>query len=184
MNPTYIGSSASAQSCGLATASLILGICGLVLCVLGPAFGIPAVICGHMARSRINASGGALSGGGMALAGIITGYIGIASFVVVGLLAAIAVPNFVAVRQNAQLSACMAYLKSIEAAKSVWELENKKQPEDTPSDDDLFGINKYMRDKPACPAGGHYTLNPVKLKASCSIHGDPDNPQNARHRAH
>ena len=117
----------------------------------------------------------------MALAGIITGYIAIASIVVVGLLAAIAVPNFVKARQQAQFHACMSNLRTIEGAKSIWELEKKKTPEDTPSDDDLFGIDKYLRDKPACPAGGAYSLNPVKLKPSCSIHGDTDHPQSGRH---
>jgi hypothetical protein len=36
---------------------------------------IPAVICGHLARSRIRKSGGALGGKGIATAGLILGYI-------------------------------------------------------------------------------------------------------------
>lgn len=36
---------------------------------------IPAVICGHIARSKIRKSGGALSGKGIAAAGLILGYI-------------------------------------------------------------------------------------------------------------
>jgi hypothetical protein len=39
---------------------------------------IPAVICGHVARSRIRKSGGALGGMGIATAGLILGYIGVA----------------------------------------------------------------------------------------------------------
>ncbi len=38
---------------------------------------IPAVICGHIARSKIRKSGGALSGMGIATAGLIVGYIGV-----------------------------------------------------------------------------------------------------------
>ena len=60
----------SPQRCGLAVASLILGIVGLCL----PA-GIAAVICGHVAKSRIRKSAGALTGLGMAQAGLIIGYI-------------------------------------------------------------------------------------------------------------
>ena len=70
----------------LAIWSLVLGILGLAL--LGPITGIPAVICGHMARSRIRKSNGELTGSGMALAGLITGYIGIAWVGVVVLLIA------------------------------------------------------------------------------------------------
>lgn len=39
---------------------------------------IPAVICGHVARSKIRKSGGALGGMGVATAGLIIGYIGVA----------------------------------------------------------------------------------------------------------
>lgn len=60
-----------APSCGLATASLVCGICGALL---GPLTGIPAIITGHMALGRIRKSGGCLQGHGMALAGLILGY--------------------------------------------------------------------------------------------------------------
>lgn len=53
--------------------SLVLGILGLVCC--GPLAGIPAVICGHVSRGRIRRSGGTLAGNGMALAGLVLGYI-------------------------------------------------------------------------------------------------------------
>jgi hypothetical protein len=36
---------------------------------------IPAVICGHVARSKIRKSGGVLAGKGIATAGLILGYI-------------------------------------------------------------------------------------------------------------
>jgi hypothetical protein len=39
---------------------------------------IPAVVCGHAARSKIRKSGGALRGTGIATAGLILGYIGLA----------------------------------------------------------------------------------------------------------
>jgi len=53
--------------------SLVLAIlsffCGWLLTA------IPAVICGHVARSKIRKSGGALRGEGIANAGLISGYI-------------------------------------------------------------------------------------------------------------
>ena len=50
---------------------------------------------------------------------------------IIGLLAAIAIPNFVKARSNAQTKACIANLKQIDGAVQQWALENKKQATDT-----------------------------------------------------
>jgi hypothetical protein len=60
---------------GLAIASLICGVIGLLSCMLIP--GIPAVICGHMAMKRTDPVTGNQNGRGMAIAGLVTGYVGI-----------------------------------------------------------------------------------------------------------
>ena len=67
---------AAPQTSGLAIASMVLGICSFVLC-LGILGSIPAVIMGHIARGKIAQSGGTIGGGGMAMTGIILGYINI-----------------------------------------------------------------------------------------------------------
>src|SRR5256885_12955033 len=59
-----------------------IAIVGLVLAVLSflcvPIVTvIPAIICGHVAWSKIRKSGGALQGKGIALAGLIVGYLAI-----------------------------------------------------------------------------------------------------------
>jgi hypothetical protein len=64
---------------------------------------------------------------------------------------------------------CIANLKQLEGAKQQWALENKKDASATPTEDDLFGANKYINQKPACPSGGTYTLNDVSTPAACSI---------------
>lgn len=60
----------SQSACGLATASLVCGIAGVVI----PPVFVAAIVCGHIAQSRIRKSGGVLGGGGQALAGVILGY--------------------------------------------------------------------------------------------------------------
>jgi prepilin-type N-terminal cleavage/methylation domain-containing protein len=45
---------------------------------------------------------------------------------IIGLLAAIAIPNFVKARQTAQKNACIRNLREIDGAKEQWALENKK----------------------------------------------------------
>lgn len=59
-----------------ATASLILGILAYTCC--GPFFSVPAVILGHVALSKIRRGEEAESGRGMAVAGLVLGYLNIA----------------------------------------------------------------------------------------------------------
>lgn len=64
-----------------ATRALVLGIISLVIC--GLILGGAAVYEGSQARKRIHQSNGALTGDGMALAGMILGVLGIASTVII-----------------------------------------------------------------------------------------------------
>src|SRR5579864_5660355 len=75
---------------GLAIVSLL---CGLLFFIFPSA--VAAIIFGHVSRSDIRRSGGRKTGAGMALAGLILGYFGIALIAVILIIAAIAIPNFV-----------------------------------------------------------------------------------------
>src|SRR5437762_13824102 len=71
--PPPSASSPAPLTASTAIWSLVLAIlsffCGWLITA------IPAVICGHIARSKIRKSGGALGGTGIATAGLILGYI-------------------------------------------------------------------------------------------------------------
>jgi len=67
--------------------------------------------------------------------------------------------------------ACVANLRMLESVKAKWAADLRKQPTETPLDADLFGPGKYVQQKPACPAGGVYTLGPVLAKPTCSAPG-------------
>jgi hypothetical protein len=169
--PPPAGSAPQPKNSGLAISSLVLGIIGLVLLLIciGPLFAIPAVICGHMAYSRINRSGGALAGQGMALAGLITGYLSIGlSVLLIPMMLAIAIPNFVKARDTAQANTCINHLRQIDGAKQQWALEKGKQATDVPTWDDL---KPYLGTIPHCPAGGTYTIGIVSNAPTCSIPG-------------
>jgi hypothetical protein len=73
--PPPYGYPPSPPTNGKATTSLVLGICGILLCPL--VLSIPALVLGYQARSEIDASGGASGGRGMAVAGIVLGWIGL-----------------------------------------------------------------------------------------------------------
>jgi len=88
---------------------------------------------------------------------------------IIGLLAAVAIPNLAKARKSAQKTACMSNLKTIDGAKGIWALEMKKTDADVPTDADLFGPDKNIKEKPSCPAGGTYDLKAVSEKPTCTI---------------
>jgi prepilin-type N-terminal cleavage/methylation domain-containing protein len=88
---------------------------------------------------------------------------------IIGLLAAIALPNFIKARESAQKNACIENMTKIDGAKHTWAVETKKVTTDTPTDTDLFGPSLYIREKPSCPASGSYNLNQVGIKPTCTV---------------
>jgi|SRR5580765_5343908 prepilin-type N-terminal cleavage/methylation domain-containing protein len=87
---------------------------------------------------------------------------------IIGVLAAVAIPNLLKARKASAKTACIANLKAIEGAKAVWALENKKGDTDVPSDGDLFGADKTISRKPECPGGGTYDIRSVGERPTCT----------------
>ena len=88
---------------------------------------------------------------------------------IIGLLAAIAIPNFVKARGTAQKNACINNLRQIDGAKEQWALENKKKSGDAIVEAD---VNDYIKGgAPSCPAGGSYTYGNVDAKPTCDVTG-------------
>jgi prepilin-type N-terminal cleavage/methylation domain-containing protein len=94
---------------------------------------------------------------------------------IIGLLAAIAIPNFIKARTTAQTNACINNLRQIDGAEQQWALETKQAAAAVPTYND---ISSYMRNAVVCPAGGaaatfgsSYTLVAVggPTKPSCQI---------------
>ena len=160
------------KTSSLAIWSLVLGCLALVLTVIciGPLFAMPGVICGHLARTRIKSSGGMLSGQGLALAGLITGYISIGlSLLIIPMVVSVAVPNFVKTRQGTQVNVCINNLRRIDMAKQTCAMEKKLSAEDTPSAEDLRPYLGQPFDTLKCPAGGTYSINRIGDPPSCSV---------------
>jgi hypothetical protein len=95
----------------------------------------------------------------------------------VGLLAAIAIPNFVKARSTSQMNACINNLRLIDSAKQQWALEQRKTNTDTPQGSDLQpylgrGANGEL---PSCPADSadewttSYNINNVGTPPTCRI---------------
>lgn len=96
---------------------------------------------------------------------------------IIGLLAAIAIPNFVHARTTAQQNACINNLRQIDGAKQEWALENKISATATPTSGN---IQPYMGrgsngSLPACPLdsgnsfGTSYSIGNLSTAPTCSI---------------
>jgi prepilin-type N-terminal cleavage/methylation domain-containing protein len=92
---------------------------------------------------------------------------------IIGLLAAIAIPNFVKARATAQKNGCINNLRQIDGAKQQWALENNKSAGATVSSG---SITPYLGrgttgQWPTCPGGGSYTVGSLSVAPTCSVSG-------------
>jgi len=88
---------------------------------------------------------------------------------IIGILLAIAVPNFIRARESSRSKSCISNLKQIDSGKEQWAMDNKKTSADTPADTDLYGTDKYVKQTPSCPSSGTYTIGAVSTAPSCSV---------------
>ena len=89
---------------------------------------------------------------------------------IIGLLAAIAIPNFVRARTQSQKNACINNLRQIDSAVQTWALENKKASTAAVAFTD---ISSYLKNSIVCPAGGttfanSYSITIVTNKPTCT----------------
>lgn len=119
MNQSVGDGTGAPKTPGIAIASLVLGIFGVVGACLT---GIPAVICGHLALSRIGKSNGALGGKGIAIAGTVIGYVAIAWSVL--LIPALTVPIIGNVQDRGMQTKLVANARQIFLGCKVYSVEH------------------------------------------------------------
>jgi len=92
---------------------------------------------------------------------------------IIGLLAAIAIPNFMKSRATSQANACINNLRQIDAAANQFALEKgKKTGDDITFPNDLTPYIKMNKNgsMPACPVGGDYYQDAtVGMIPTCSL---------------
>lgn len=95
---------------------------------------------------------------------------------IIGLIAAIAIPNFIRARQTAQGQACSQNLEQIDGAKQQWGFENNVGDTVTPADN---AISPYLSNGvfPSCPAAGVYTTGTLATPPVCSLINGPGDHQ-------
>ena len=90
---------------------------------------------------------------------------------IIGLLVAIIIPNFLKSRATAQKNSCIANLKAIDSAVQQWALDNKKVSTSTYALTST-SVLMYLRNSqlPMCPAGGTYKAAKNTQKSpTCSL---------------
>jgi len=101
---------------------------------------------------------------------------------IIGLLAAIAIPNFVRARATSQANACINNMRQIDAAVNEWALEQGKTTS-SPAPSLTSDLTPYIKLNsngviPECPAGGSYTIGTVGStpQVTCSLGNSVDPP--------
>ena len=89
---------------------------------------------------------------------------------IIGILLAIAVPNFMKARDSSRTKSCVANLHQISAAKEQAAMDLKLQDTDTPTQAQL--TPDYIKSWPSCPAAGTYSINDMSTNPTCSVGGD------------
>ncbi|HOX55467.1 MAG TPA: prepilin-type N-terminal cleavage/methylation domain-containing protein [Candidatus Paceibacterota bacterium] len=88
---------------------------------------------------------------------------------IIGLLASIAIPNFVKARTTAQRQACIANLQQIDGAVQQWAAETRQGETASVSAADVL---PYLKNAVVCPSGGKtfadsYSLTTVAVRPTC-----------------
>jgi hypothetical protein len=88
---------------------------------------------------------------------------------IIGLLVAIAVPQWLESRETSRAKVCVAQLKQLDTAKQQWAIDNRVSAGSVPGTSDL--VPTYLKTFPSCPSGGSYTLGDMDTPPTCSISG-------------
>jgi competence protein ComGC len=108
-----------------AVLSLVLGLLSFVLSVFS---GIPAVILGHLSRASIRKSGGRLKGEGMALGGLIMGYISVFLVPVLLMIVGLAIPNYFRASIVSNEASALKTLSIINNQAASYKFEHNEYP--------------------------------------------------------
>lgn len=105
---------------GLAVASLVLGVVGLPTLGLLGVGAITGLVLGTMALMRVNKRPHEYGGRGLAIGGIVVNAVSLLIIPVVGIIAAVAIPNLLASRRAANEGSAISNVRALARAEEVF----------------------------------------------------------------
>ncbi|MGE5593216.1 MAG: competence type IV pilus major pilin ComGC [Betaproteobacteria bacterium] len=93
---------------------------------------------------------------------------------IIGILAAIAVPNLAGMTAAAKKRACEANRKTLEAAAGMYYVDTGKWPVNTEGNLDQTLLKEYLSEEVKCPEGGAYSIDTDTGKVSCEKHPETE----------
>ena len=106
------------ETSGKAVGSLVCGIINIF------PLSVVAIILGHISLSEIKKSAGRLQGRGLAIAGLVLGYLGVAFIPFILIVAAIAIPNLLRAKIAANEAAAMGSVRTLVTAETSYSAMN------------------------------------------------------------
>jgi prepilin-type N-terminal cleavage/methylation domain-containing protein len=94
---------------------------------------------------------------------------------IIGILLAIAIPNFLTARNSSRARSCVANLEQIDAAKQQYIMDSKAATT-YPFTSGLTELTNYLHNTPSCPAGGTYVVGAGNVSPTCN-YGTTDGSQ-------
>ncbi len=88
---------------------------------------------------------------------------------IIAVLLAIAIPNFMKARDTSRTKACVANLRQIDTGKVQYAMDAKLASGAAVAEANL--VPDYIKDFPSCPAGGTYTIGAIDTNPTCSTGG-------------
>jgi competence protein ComGC len=154
-----------------AVMSMVLGVLSIVLSVF---VGIPAVILGHLSKASIRRSNGRLKGDGMALAGLILGYISLFLLPVIAGVVFVAVPNVFRTKIVTNETTTVSTLKSIYSLAENYKVENQEYPASLQelSSTGLVALDNQLA-ATGVQSGYQFRYKPTSGQRGYVIHADP-----------
>lgn len=116
----------AAPTAGFAVAALVVGILSLLTCGLMGLGALAAIVCGHLALSKISKSQGNLRGRGLAIGGLVMGYVSLLLAVIslVSFFSAMALPTMGKIRERTEQTKQMANGRQIVTACLIYAVDH------------------------------------------------------------
>ena len=89
----------------------------------------------------------------------------------IGILLAIAIPNFIYAREQSRRKACIGNLRKIEWAKDAYLMDNNLDNSASITSVNLYPVSGtgYIKTVPFCPSGGTYSINDGRTDPTCTF---------------